>query len=216
MRASSAETRRAQPLLGTLVEIRVRGGAEAVDAAFAAVRKVHYLMSAQNPASDIAKLRSGSHDVQPWTRRVLERAEEIRAGTGGLFDPAACAYALDGIAKGFAVDLAVEILAAKGARGCVNAGGDLRVFGNGFEDVHVRLNDDFLHIGRVRDAAVATSASALLVDPRRPGIDGAARSVTVIADNCMTADALTKPCLLEPQRATELAARFGAIALVHA
>jgi len=30
----------------------------------------------------------------------------------------------------------------------------------------------------------------------------------------MTADALTKPCLLEPERATEFAARFAAHALM--
>jgi thiamine biosynthesis lipoprotein len=215
MRASSAETRRAQPLLGTLVEIRACSAPSAVDDAFAAIRRVHELMSAQDAGSDIARLRSGRCDVHPWTRQVLARAEEIRAGTGGLFDPSACGFALDGIAKGFAVDLAVEILEAQGASGSVNAGGDLRVFGDGFEDVHVRLDDDFLHIGRVRDAAVATSASALLVDPRGPA-RRAARGATVVAADCMTADALTKPCLLEPERATEFAARFGAIALVHA
>ena len=41
-----------------------------------------------------------------------------------------------------------------------------------------------------------------------------ALGATVIAADCMTADALTKPCLLEPERATELAARFAAHALV--
>ena len=215
MLASSAETRRAQPLLGTYVEIRVRGGAgDAVDDAFAAIRRVHGLMSAQDPASDIARLRAGRQDVHPWTRRVLERAAEIRDGTGGLFDPAACGFALDGIAKGFAVDRAVEILQASGATGCVNAGGDLRLFGDRFEDIHVRRGTDLIGIGRLRDAAVATSENKLLVDPRG-ALRGAAQAVTIIAADCMTADALTKPCLLEPGCAAELAARFNAIAWVH-
>jgi len=217
MPGSSAETRRAQPLLGTFVEIRTRGASPgSIERAFAAVARVHALMSAQEAASDVARLRSGRRGLHPWTRRVLERAEEIRAGTDGLFDPSACGHALDGIAKGFAVDRAVEILAARGAAGCVNAGGDLRVFGAGFEEVHVRDGNNVVRIGSVRDAAVATSASALLADPRREPGKRAARGVTVIAADCMTADALTKPCLLEPQRASELAGRFGAIALVHA
>src|SRR3954463_15429713 len=216
MRASSAETRRAQPLLGTFVDIRVRRGAEILDEAFAAVRRVHELMSAQDPASDVARLRSGKRGLHAWTRRVLERAEEIRAGTDGLFDPAACGYALDGIAKGFAVALAVEILEQRGAAGCVNAGGDLRLFGDEFEDVHVRHRNSLVRIGGVRDAAVATSASALLVDPRQGRVGAPVHGVTVVAADCMTADALTKPCMLEPRRAGEFAARFGGIALVHA
>ena len=214
MRASSAEIRRAQPLLGTFVEIRVRGVSQnEVDRAFAAISLVHALMSAQAPDSDIARARSG-RAVHPWTQRVLDRAAEIRAGSGGLFDVAACGYALDGIAKGFAVDRAVDILEAGGGAGCVNAGGDLRLFGDAFQEVHVRQGSNLVGIGRVRDAAVATSASALLVDPRGP-VGATARGVTVIAADCMSADALTKPCLLAPERAAELAARFDAIAWVH-
>jgi thiamine biosynthesis lipoprotein ApbE len=38
--------------------------------------------------------------------------------------------------------------------------------------------------------------------------------VTIIASDCTTADALTKPCLLEPARAGELANRCKARAIV--
>jgi thiamine biosynthesis lipoprotein len=175
-------------------------------------------MSAQETTSDIARLRAGRYALDPWTRRVLERADEIRLATDGLFDCRACGYSLDGIAKGFAVDRAVECLRDAGAsRGVVNAGGDLRVFGAWLEEVYVRPpgSPEVLRcIGNVREAAVATSGRAGLVNPRALPSRMFVSGVTVIAADCMTADALTKPCLLEPQRAGELAARLGARAIV--
>ena len=84
MKATCATVRRARPLLGTLVEIRVRGrGAEAaVEHAFRAIERVHRAMSRQESTSDIARLRSGHRAaLDPWTRHVLERAEEIRLAT---------------------------------------------------------------------------------------------------------------------------------------
>ena len=61
MRATCDSARRARPLLGTLVEIRVRGyGADAaIERAFGDVERVHRSMSAQESTSDIARLRSG-------------------------------------------------------------------------------------------------------------------------------------------------------------
>jgi FAD:protein FMN transferase len=219
MRPSSGSIRRARPLLGTLVDIRIAGGSlPALERAFATVERVHRAMSAQEGTSDIARLRAGRYALDPWTKRVLERAEEIRLATDGLFDCRACGYSLDGIAKGFAVDRAIECLRDAGVDGgVVNAGGDLRVFGAWFEEVYVRppgSPEALRCIGDVREAAVATSGCAGLVDPRAVPGRRHATGVTVIAADCMTADALTKPCLLEPQRAGELAARLGARAIV--
>jgi len=217
MSASCGPVKRARPRLGTLVEIRASGaGAEAaIERAFRAIERVHRAMSAQESTSDIARLRAGHRaGLDPWTRRVLERAEEVRLATGGLFDCGACAFALDGIAKGFAVDRAVEELQAAGVRaGAVNAGGDLRLFGDEMQDVYVRpphAEQQLLHIGRTAAAAVATSGSALLIDPRRGAARTCVAGVTVIAADCMTADALTKPCMLAPERAAHIAAQFGA------
>ena len=113
---------------------------------------------------------------------------------------------LGGIAKGFAVDRAVEALIAAGARsGIVNAGGDLRVFGPEPRVVQIRHPREPAHIGRtilVRESSVATSAlyynerdrgrTSPLVDGRthRPALGDV--SVSVYAPDCMTADALTK------------------------
>jgi thiamine biosynthesis lipoprotein len=167
-------------------------------------------MSRQESTSDIARLRSGRRAaLDPWTRRVLDRAEEIRLASDGLFDCAVCNYSLDGIAKGFAVDRAVECLRGAGITGgTVNAGGDLRVFGEAWQPLHVRSGATLIYIGEIRDAAVATSASAGLVHPR--GGKAKASGVTIMAADCMTADALTKPCMLEPRTAHDLAERAGA------
>jgi hypothetical protein len=109
---------------------------------------------------------------------------------------------LGGIAKGFAVDRAVEALQKAGAiSGIVNAGGDLRVFGEHAQEVQIRHP---LYPGRtagmvrLRDRALATSAryfAPALFDgrSRQPLPDEI--SVTVAARDCLTADALTKIAL---------------------
>src|SRR5947207_2872768 len=131
----------------------------AFERAFQAVARVHRLMSRQEADSDVARInRAATHSriaVDRWTWDVLRRAKELHEATDGLFD---CTVApggrgslrdlqltagncvvltrpltitLDGIAKGYAVDQAVVALRAAGAtEGLVNAGGDLRVFGD--------------------------------------------------------------------------------------
>jgi thiamine biosynthesis lipoprotein len=115
---------------------------------------------------------------------------------------------LGGIAKGFAVDRAVDALRDSGVPGgVVNAGGDLRVFGAEPHAVHVRdPRDPGRSICRidVTDEALASTARRVeLFDSSEPGcpavIDPATRrppglidGVTVRAPSCMIADALTK------------------------
>lgn len=114
-----------------------------------------------------------------------------------------------GIAKGYAVDCAVSVLREMGVdSGCVNAGGDLRVFGDETVLVEVRDPHNPEVAGarvNVQDRAFATSAnytpgmnfsSAGIVLDARDGarvVDG--RSASVRATNCVVADALAK-CVL--------------------
>ena len=136
---------------------------------------------------------------------------------------------LGGIAKGFAVDRATEVLRAAGVRrGRVNAGGDLRVFGAGPEALHVRhpLQPGVLVPMPPLEAAVATSAGYYqprghlgpapvpIVHPETGELARGQRSVTVYAPECMSADALTKVVYLDPARATPLLAAYGARAIV--
>lgn len=105
---------------------------------------------------------------------------------------------LGGIAKGFAVDKAVEALRGAGAeRGTVNAGGDMAAFG--FEPCPVQVPDPVTGSPRVEimldNEALATSA---MIDGGRAHLPGADRrwlSSTVRARSAMDADALTKVLL---------------------
>ena len=69
---------------------------------------------------------------------------------------------LSGIAKGYAVDRACEVLQAMGAdRIIVNAGGDLRVAGHWSQEVrlrHPKAPHCGVHVLSLRNRALATSA----------------------------------------------------------
>ena len=233
--------RRARPLLGTLVAISADGPAAGVDAAFAAIEEVQRLMSAQRAGSDIGRINRhalrSSVEVHPWTFAVLERAAAISRQTGGAFDVVAGARHTDlvlepnrvrlrrparvdvsGIAKGFAVDLAVDLLRAGGATsGSVNAGGDLRFFGAWSGPVRVRspaAPQRAVCLPASPHQAFATSCGyfgSSIHDSRTGACSTLDWSVTVAAATCLVADALTKAvALVGPQRS--LLDAFGALA----
>ena len=114
---------------------------------------------------------------------------------------------LGGIAKGYAVDRAVAILQSAGASQiCVNAGGDLRVAGEREEIVHLRdANGNIgLRAVEIRDAALASSV-----------IPDTTRRASVVAPQCIVADALTKVVLYADAKTTLKAlTHFGAQACV--
>ena len=82
---------RCRPLLGTFVEITCDDGG-AIDAGFAAIERVHRLMSFHAEDSDLARLRrapAGSPvPVAPETAAVLRLALELHRESSGLFDVA--------------------------------------------------------------------------------------------------------------------------------
>lgn len=131
---------------------------------------------------------------------------------------------LGGIAKGYAVDQAVRVLKAAGAGSIlVNAGGDLRVAGEGFEAIGLRSpRTPWLaaHTLTLRDTALATSSAcysrrrtsagvevSALLDPMSRAAYLGADSVSVRAADCMTADALTKIVLFADRQTGERALR---------
>jgi len=157
-------------------------------------------------------------------------AIELLAGQTVRFRQADIRIDLGGIAKGFAVDRAVEALRRFDVpAGIVNAGGDLAVFGKQPQMIHLRNPRDpgrLMCSIEVADEALASSACrfdplqsaeatlSAIIDPgkRRPAdaIDGA----TVRAPNCMVADALTKIVMLCGTNAGELLEHYNASALL--
>ncbi|SRR5579871_1202119 len=136
---------------------------------------------------------------------------------------------LGGIAKGFAVDRAVDALRCHGvAEGLVNAGGDLRAFGPRRHDIDVRdPRQPEQPICRValRNGALASSAgrfdlvrsdqvlSCAVVDPATAMPVRAIRGATVRAPSCIVADALTKVVMNAGEAAAPILEHFGADAL---
>jgi thiamine biosynthesis lipoprotein len=117
---------------------------------------------------------------------------------------------LGGIAKGYAVDLAIDVLRSAGIENCiVNAGGDLRTTGFAQQVLlrHPTAPSRIAHRVTLQDEALATSAAyysgstvrgkavSALLDARggEPYLGG--ESFSVIAAECMVADALTKAAI---------------------
>ena len=275
--------RRARPLLGTFVEIRSSGATraateQAIEAAFAAIERVHRLMSFHDADSDVGRLnreaRDGAVAVDAWTFGVIETALDLHRRSGGVFDIAvapalqrlgllpghpddakgapgrtatsdaiellprrhvrfhhpALKIDLGGIAKGFAVDRAIDVLrGADRSSGLVNAGGDLAAFGATAETIDIR---DPRHPVRslcqvaIANASLASSArrfdplqsadafSSTTIDPAtgEPATEFAGASVC--APSCIVADALTKIVLLSGKKAAGLLKTYEASALI--
>lgn len=132
---------------------------------------------------------------------------------------------LGGIAKGYAIDRAIDCLRRAGIRAAtVNAGGDLRSFGH-LHTVSVRdpaLPGRSIPLLQARNLAVATSAGyfsrqrgrSALINPRTQRSSSRPDSVTVCAPRALWADALTKVVwFAEPQRAAALLTQLRASAM---
>ena len=119
----------------------------------------------------------------------------------------ACGSTWVRIAKGYAVDRAIDALRAAGcAGGLVNAGGDLAVFGASSRKILCGTPDAGIFV-ELRDAALATSDAAQIPRPAEHrgyyhGVDRnltVSGKVTVSASQAAVADGLTK-CLLSADR----------------
>ena len=207
-----------------------------VVAAFAAIATVERLMHPVRPGSDLAALaacRPGTPLIlHRWTWEVLELCQRLNRLSLGGFDPcldiapgrmqdleltepgvvlphSPLRVDLGGIAKGYAVDRAIEALRTAGCEGgLVNAGGDLAVFGARRHEIICRDSTGPGAVIELTNAALATSNAE---QPLRPsehrgyyhGVDRLSLvmgKASVTAARGAVADALTK-CVLLGDRA---------------
>jgi thiamine biosynthesis lipoprotein len=218
-----------------------------IEAAFEALSTVERLMHPSRPGSDLSALAECPAgrplSVDPWTFEVLELCKRLHECSNGAFDPCLdlapgrmddldlldgrqvlphvrMRIDLGGIAKGYAVDRAVQALRSAGCSGgLVNAGGDLAVFGDRAHAIVCRGAVGADTLVELRNCALATSDADDIARPSQHrgyyhGLDRSAAvsgRVTVAADRTDVADALTK-CLLLGQRAANetLLNMFGA------
>jgi thiamine biosynthesis lipoprotein len=113
------------------------------------------------------------------------------------------------------------------SRMSVNAGGDLRVVGRDRIALRVPWASDTIPVMEVENGSLASSCSheqrrrlrGRFVGPHLDGRSGRGagmnRFVSVAAEDCMVADALTKVVLARGMRAKTVLAAFAATAYVH-
>jgi len=204
-----------------------RQAERALAAGYAALGRVEALLHPVREGSDLARLNAAVAGrriaVHPWTAQLLRLSRELCLLSAGRFEPAlpACGTVLQwlpvgprsvhvrraahvdlgGIAKGFAVDRAIEAMQEAGASsGLVNAGGDLRVFGREAWPLWIRLGGAEPRQLLLRDAALAGSDPGSAQPPAEhrgyyaPGSAprSGPRAAAVMAPSAALADALTK------------------------
>jgi FAD:protein FMN transferase len=176
------------------------------------------------PLVDLYK-ESFARAAQPTEAEIdrtlkLVGSENLHFQHGGLrFAASGMGITLDGIAKGYIVDRASEVLLQGGvANHLINAGGDIRTSGTAARGqawtVAVQdpgKNREYPDIITMQDGAIATSGNYEIyydqeklfhhiVNGRTGGCPQLASSVTVVAPTVMDADALaTSVFVMEPQ-----------------
>jgi thiamine biosynthesis lipoprotein len=164
------------------------------------------------------------------TRARSFDAIELLSGQTIRFRDADVRIDLGGIAKGFAVDCALEVLRGFNiSNGMVNAGGDLAAFGQDPHAIHIRHPRDPRRLMcrvDITDEALASTArrfdlfqsaettGSAIIDPLTGKLTELIDGATVRARSCMVADALTKIVMISGTEATELLEHYNASALL--
>jgi FAD:protein FMN transferase len=226
-------TARLRPLFGSFCAIEALGPPDVADRAivlaFDAMADTQRRMHPTGEGSDLARIAVGGGEsvaIGEATWQLLALAKNIGDASQGVFDPclptlpgvlkdvqllenfavichSPIAIDLGGIAKGYAVDQAIDVLRHAGCTGgLVNAGGDLRVFGPTqkivLRDAHnttqaVSLCDSALAVTDVHAANAPTEHRGYYC---RSGNRSRRRTrAALIAPSAAVADALTKCAL---------------------
>lgn len=196
-------------VMGTIVEISLwEKNPRAVEMTFNEVKRIEDKFSFFKDDSEISRINSGlEKEISPECRYLFSESAKYSDITNGAFNiryRKDKKYDLGGIAKGYAIDRAVEILKKNGIeRAMVNLGGNLYVFGYpegkdywiiGIKDPE---NPDRLK-GRLKldkESGVSTSGDyerpGHIIDPKTGLSVNKVLSVTIIAETAIYADALS-------------------------
>ena len=208
-----AELVHVEPVMGTVASFRVVPGTvpvlgvrEAIGAACDVLHHADEVFSTWKPTSPLSRYRRGDvalEDLPAEVAVVAEACAASRAASRGWFDPWRLPGGFDptGLVKGWAVERAMERVAASGAPGgMVNVGGDLAVWGRpaggGRWTVAVRhpAHDDSAAAIVAVGGAIATSGEyergTHLWDPFTGRARCRVASATVVGPSLAIADAL--------------------------
>ncbi len=203
---------------------------------FAVLRRAREISEASNGAFDICTARklvawgflpapeaAAPDPAATWRDIVLAAGNSVRFAKPLWID-------LGGIAKGYAVDTALEAMKLSPDVQCIiNAGGDLRVSGPAPEQIALRvpLAAGDIPAIEIIDGSLASSSGheharvreGQTVGPHVDGVSGASTSTTrfvsVTAEDCCVADALTKVVMAAGAGAEAVLRRFGAVAYMY-
>ena len=213
------------PVMGTTVSIDVRDDDVrpiALEAAVEVLRELEGKFSTYKKDSEIRRIERGElaiADAHPDVREVLDACAVLRAESDGAFD-AWHSGGLDpsGYVKGWAAERAAAVLKGFGAtRFALNLGGDVVCVDEASPQrpwrVGVRHPADSTRMAMVlgiRDSAVATSGGyergAHILDARTGRRPRAYGSITVVAPDLATADAIATAAFAMGERGPEWAA----------
>jgi thiamine biosynthesis lipoprotein len=194
--------------MGTVFTIDIRDDgswADAIDDAVRWLHRVDTVFSTYRPDSDICRLDRGElhvRDADAYMREVLALCVDVTKETNGYFS-AVINGRLDpsGLVKGWAIELASDLLRAHGSNNhTVNGGGDMQTAGEaapgqpwrvGIVDAQDRTRVHTVVNGR--DVAVATSGvaerGAHIVNPFTGVPADDVTSVTVVGSSLTRVDA---------------------------
>lgn len=226
MKPSVFESKRARPLLGTTLTICLRTDSEdgnpLIDKLFQRAVFLEGLFSLHQHQSELSRWNRGEcENTNPLLQALIAESLALEQESGGAFCPhRGKDIDLNGIAKGAIVDFLVEAAEEMGCLGgSVNAGGDLRTFGDFCKNVDLRLGPPDAPLSRnfsPRLRAVASSQVAQSIYsensstryplPLRANLE-TNDTVTVNADRAALADALTKVALFGEHEKIEACAK---------
>jgi FAD:protein FMN transferase len=202
------------PTMGTTVSIDVRDsaiGPDVLSAAVAVLDELEARFTTYHPDSEIRRLGRGElalEDAHPDVREVLQACAVLRVESDGAFD-AYRAGRLDpsGYVKGWAGERAADVLRRAGATSfAINIGGDIVCAGGSEPNSPWRIGvrdpqdaERIILVLGVRDGAVATSGlyerGGHVTDARTGEVPDQWRSITVLAPDLATADAIATAAL---------------------
>ena len=202
-----------------IVDIPERADARIMaDATFDWFAEVDRRFSTYRPDSEVSRLDRGepADVLHPDLRHVLEACERMREATRGYFDAYATGrFDPSGYVKGWSVQVASDRLRDAGlVNHCINAGGDVRVYGEGPEGDgwrvgvrHPKRTDAVAWIVVGTDLAVATSGTYErgfhVLDPFRGAPATHLCSVTVTGPDLGVADAYATAAVAMGERGPE-------------
>ena len=207
---TSKPSSRCRPGLGTLIRVQV-DNEKWIEPMYARITEMEKIFNFHDPESELSRWNRGERKkFSQEFSALMEFALALKERSGATFDPFVNGpLDLGGVAKGFAVDEAVELALRLDprAKGFVEAGGDIRYFGESEVDVALRLGVPPQVVTRNlkltgSQMSIASSSAGMAEHFGETkttlsfGVWPQGSSITVIASHCRVADALTKVVLM--------------------